>query len=75
MVIPEHRNRDELEQWKQNDPLKRFEETLLETGAATRTQLDELTAHVEQSLDEALAFATESPMPDPQTLLQGFWAT
>ncbi len=75
MVIPEHRSREELAEWKERDPIPRFQARLLEDGTATQAEMDRLAEDVERSLDEAFAFASNSPFPDPKTLTERFWAT
>jgi pyruvate dehydrogenase E1 component alpha subunit len=74
MVIPEHRSQEELAHWKDRDPIPRFQTKLLEDATVTQTELDRVAEEVERSLDEALAFATNSPFPEPRTLTDGFWA-
>ncbi len=75
MVIPEHRSREELAEWIERDPIPRFQARLLEDGTATQAEMDRLAEDVERSLDEAFAFASNSPFPDPKTLTERFWAT
>lgn len=74
MVIPEHREADELEEWRRRDPIPRFEEHLIETGAATREQIDRLKADVDAELEAAAQFAEDSPMPDPDAYADYLWA-
>jgi len=75
MVIPEHRPADEIAWWKERDPIGRFEARLLADGAATQEDFQRLRDEVGQSLDEAIAFAQASPLPDPATLTDAFWAS
>ena len=74
MVIPEHRNPDEIQWWRDRDPITRFEAKLQADGVATRARLDQLAAEVDRALREAVEFSDESPLPDPQTAADGFWA-
>jgi TPP-dependent pyruvate/acetoin dehydrogenase alpha subunit len=58
---------EEIEYWeKTNDPVERYERYLLEQNIATREKLDELTAAINRELDEDVAWAESSPMPDAE---------
>ena len=57
----------EIEWWEQhNDPIDRFERFLGEHQIATKAKLEEITAAVEREIDEDVAWAESSPMPDPE---------
>jgi pyruvate dehydrogenase E1 component alpha subunit/2-oxoisovalerate dehydrogenase E1 component alpha subunit len=57
----------EIEEWeKTNDPVDRYEAYLIERAVATRERLDEITAAIGRELDEDVAWAESSPMPDPE---------
>jgi TPP-dependent pyruvate/acetoin dehydrogenase alpha subunit len=57
---------DELEFWERRDPVARYERHLIEHEIATRAQLDETVADVKRELDEDVAWAESSPMPDAE---------
>ncbi|HET9315226.1 MAG TPA: thiamine pyrophosphate-dependent dehydrogenase E1 component subunit alpha [Vicinamibacteria bacterium] len=61
--------REMVEAWAQKDPIARFERRLLQSGAATQGELDGLVASLERSLDADVAFAEQSPFPEPETAL------
>jgi acetoin:2,6-dichlorophenolindophenol oxidoreductase subunit alpha len=48
-----------------NDPFPRYRSWLLHNGYATEPQLQAIEAAVRQEIDEAQAFALDSPYPDP----------
>jgi TPP-dependent pyruvate/acetoin dehydrogenase alpha subunit len=58
----DYRTRDEVQQWKQKDPVKIARERLLESGAAEST-LKAIDLEVEQLIDRAVEFAEKSPEP------------
>jgi TPP-dependent pyruvate/acetoin dehydrogenase alpha subunit len=64
----------EIETWEKNDPVDRYERTLLEGGHATREELTavghEVTAHLEEEIDAALA----APLPEPRIALEDVYA-
>jgi pyruvate dehydrogenase E1 component alpha subunit/2-oxoisovalerate dehydrogenase E1 component alpha subunit len=63
-----------IEEWRQRDPLERYEKVLLELGAATKEELDAIQARIKGELDEAVAIAEASPMPNPEEADKGVWA-
>ena len=73
MVIPEHRNRQEVESWKGRDPITIFETKLLEGGDVSQADLDEVSINVNEILEEAVDFAINSPLPDPANVADGMW--
>lgn len=74
MVIPEHRDEDELEHWHGRDPIPRFEEHLLAEGVITDDELADMVTEIEAELAAAADFARESDPPDPETVTDYLWA-
>ena len=64
-----YRSDDELKRWLERDPVKLFEAKLVEQGVATAEKLEAVHTRTRAQLDAAVAFAEQSPMPDPATLL------
>jgi pyruvate dehydrogenase E1 component alpha subunit len=54
----------EKEAWMAKDPVPRYRAWLVSEGHATEGALSEMEAGIEKEIDEALAFAMESPYPD-----------
>ncbi len=70
-----YRTEAEVEAWKQqNDPIDRFANYLIDNRIATQQTLDTICQDVEITLDEALAFAKESPFPAPEDALDDLFA-
>jgi len=63
-----------LEEWAKKDPILRYDDALVARAAATREELDAITAQVEAALAEDLAAAEASPFPDPLSGLSGVYA-
>ena len=57
----------------EKDALKRFARRLLDHGS-TQAELDEIEARVEKTLDEAVAYADQSPWPAPETAWDGVYS-
>lgn len=56
-------NKDELASWKTKDPITTLEARLLESGALTILELEEMKERVAQTIASAEAFADASPYP------------
>jgi acetoin:2,6-dichlorophenolindophenol oxidoreductase subunit alpha len=70
-----HRAQEELEQWQTRDPIQILARHLdVELGGAEH-HVAEIREAVEQEVREAVQFAKESPMPGPEELFEGLWAT
>jgi len=66
-----YRSREEEAEWKRRDPIPRFREYLLAQATCTAEQLHEIDQGVEQTVDEAIAFAESSPEPQLSDLYAG----
>ena len=60
----QYRKRSEIDFWRRRDPLVAYPKQLLEYGVATETELDDLTASVDDEIAAAVEFASNSPDPD-----------
>jgi pyruvate dehydrogenase E1 component alpha subunit len=59
-----YRSSAEHELWKSRDPLPNYARHLLEEGIATREALDAVEVRCRARVEEAVAFAEESPWPE-----------
>lgn len=62
-----YRTREEIDQWRARDPIKRLREKLLITQMADENELERIDTEVQAQIEEALEFAKASPYPDPKT--------
>ncbi|MGQ9684434.1 MAG: thiamine pyrophosphate-dependent dehydrogenase E1 component subunit alpha [Anaerolineae bacterium] len=69
-----YRTRAEVEERRRDDPNKRFRIHLLESASATPAELDAIDAEVQQEMAEAVAFAQNSPEPDPASAMEYIYA-
>lgn len=58
-----YRPKEEVEAWKQKDPIPRFEKFLLERSVLNQEQIDAVKTAAEQEAEEAVVFAKQSPFP------------
>ena len=56
------------------DPIKRFGDVVLGEGLLTESDLATLESEAEETVQAALAFAQDSPYPDPSALEEGLFA-
>jgi len=64
-----------FEEWARKDPIERLERLMVERGYAGRDEIDDIHAGIRQEVDEAIAWAENSPYPDPETLLDNVYET
>ena len=71
---PETRSADEVLAWKARDPIARFERHVLEGGLLSPGEVAQMRERVKSDLAAAVAFAEQSPFPDPKDLLVDMFA-
>lgn len=69
-----YRDESELQDWVKKDPVKRFEEKLLAQGIVTEEKAEQIRQSIAKELEEAVAFAEQSPLPDPAEVLEDVYA-
>ena len=65
-----YRTKEEIEKWKQRDPIKSFRVRLLNDGVLTEDKLHGIDEKVKVEIEEAVKFAEESPNPSPEDALE-----
>ena len=65
-----YRTKDEVEKWREDDPIGILERHLLKEEMADKDSLEAIDDEVEKSVEEAVAFAEESPLPEPDALYE-----
>jgi pyruvate dehydrogenase E1 component alpha subunit len=69
-----YRTKQEVEEWKAKDPIKRMRVRLLAERSLTEAELDGLEARAAKAIEEALAFAEASPEPSVDTVEEDVYA-
>lgn len=69
-----YRSREEVEAWRQKDPIPRFRAWLLGRGYLSETDDEHLVADVQAEVDAATEFARQSPWPAPEAALEDVYA-
>jgi pyruvate dehydrogenase E1 component alpha subunit len=65
-----YRSKEEMGQWLERCPIKRFRERLIKEKRITEKRAKTMEATVTASIEEAVQFAKESPLPLPEEALQ-----
>ena len=65
-----YRSKEEVEEWRKKDPIRRYEQVLLEAGLFSAEELAVIRNKVVELVAEAVAFAEKSPDPPPEALSQ-----
>jgi acetoin:2,6-dichlorophenolindophenol oxidoreductase subunit alpha len=63
-----YRTKEEVEKWKEYDPILRYRNHLIEEGTATAEEIKNLENKVIEEIKEAVVFAENSPYPDLKEL-------
>jgi pyruvate dehydrogenase E1 component alpha subunit len=69
-----YREREEVERWRQQDPIERVKRAVLEQGVMRADEVDDLERRIEAEVDEAVEFAKSSPDPTPDQLMTDIYA-
>lgn len=59
-----YRTKDEVDEYKAQDPITKVVETILENQFATQEELDAIDAKINDVVEESVKFAEESPWPN-----------
>jgi len=65
-----YRSKEEVEEYKDQDPITKVANTILDNGFATQAELDAIDARVNAMVDESVKFAEESPWPSDDEVLK-----
>ena len=73
VTIP-YRTEEEINDWKQRDPIKRHKRYLLDHAIMSEEEIGEMEENVRAEVEEAERFARESPFPEPDALFADMYA-
>jgi pyruvate dehydrogenase E1 component alpha subunit len=69
-----YRTKEEVEEYKQRDPIEQVRKTILERKIATDKDLEAIEQKVNGQVEESVKFAEESKYPDPSEALHDIYA-
>jgi pyruvate dehydrogenase E1 component subunit alpha len=64
----EYRTKEEVEEWRERDPIKAFSDRLVAEKVLTKKDVERFDQEAIETVDEAVKFADESPFPDLDSL-------
>jgi pyruvate dehydrogenase E1 component alpha subunit len=70
----EYRTEEEIDSWRQRDPIVIHEDRLISQGIASREECDAVNAETQQEVHRAVDFARNSPFPEEADLYEDMWA-
>ena len=68
-----YRTKEEVEKWREDDPIGILERHILEEELADQDALEAIDAEVDETIAAAVQFAEESPLPDPEDLYRDIY--
>jgi pyruvate dehydrogenase E1 component alpha subunit len=69
-----YRSKEEVEQYKQRDPIEQVRATILDKKMATEADLAAIEAKVNAQVEESVKFAEESKFPDVEEAMRDIYA-
>jgi pyruvate dehydrogenase E1 component alpha subunit len=68
-----YRTKEEVQQWRERDPIRLYGDLLKEAGLIDDTEFEERDKRANEIVDEAVAFADESPEPALESLYDNIY--
>ena len=68
-----YRTKEEVEEWKKKDPIKRLQKRLIEEKILSKAEIEEIQTAVERELNQAVKFAAESSEPRIEEALKDIY--
>ncbi len=63
-----YRTKEEVEKWREDDPIGILERQILKDKLAAKDELEAIDREIEDELAEAVKFAEQSPLPEAEAL-------
>ena len=68
------RPKEEIEEWRQRDPINRFVTNLMDQGLLTEEAWQKMDAEILAAIEDAVKFSEESPFPEPEAAVEDIFA-
>ncbi|PTL37513.1 thiamine pyrophosphate-dependent dehydrogenase E1 component subunit alpha [Alkalicoccus saliphilus] len=69
-----YRTREEEKEWRENDPIKRMREQMIQSSICTEEELKSIKERAKKAVEDSVTFSKESPEPSLSTLLEDVYA-
>jgi pyruvate dehydrogenase E1 component alpha subunit len=70
-----YRSKEELDEWIERCPLRRYEEFLLNHHIMSELEMNQIAEQIDDEIEEAVLFAKNSPFPDASELITDVYRT
>lgn len=70
-----YRTLQEIDSWKQRDPIQSWKQRLITAGLADDAELEKIELDAKNTAEDAIEFAKQSPFPDPATASDHIYST
>ena len=68
------RPKEEIEEWRQRDPINRYATNLMDQGLLTEEAWQKMDAEILAAIEDAVKFSEASPFPDPEAAVEDIFA-
>jgi len=69
-----YRTKDEVQQWKEKDPIARLKKFMLENKIATAEEIEAVEQQARTNMEKAVEFANDSPEPPVESVTEDVYA-
>lgn len=69
-----YRPKEEVEEWLNKDPIKRYREKLQKEGVVTEEELERILSEVNEEVEAAVEYAKNSPIAKPDTVFDDVYS-
>ena len=65
-----YRTMEEVKEWMEKCPIRRFEDRLVEDKILTRPKIKKIWEEIQKEIDDSVEYANQSPFPEPKDLYE-----
>ncbi|WP_165875230.1 alpha-ketoacid dehydrogenase subunit alpha/beta [Natrarchaeobius chitinivorans] len=69
-----YRDEDELNEWRQKDPIRTYPQELIDRSVLTESEYEEIEREIEAEIQDAVDFARQSDQPAPEAAYNGLYS-
>jgi pyruvate dehydrogenase E1 component alpha subunit len=69
-----YRTKDEEAEYQEEDPITKVLKTIMDNKFATEKDIEKINNKIKKQIDEAVKFAEDSPLPEPEAMYEDIYA-
>lgn len=69
-----YRTKDEEAEYQEEDPINKVLKTIMDNKFATEKDIEKINAKIKKQIEEAVKFAEDSPLPEPEAMYEDIYA-